>query len=60
MAWGLSVLNTPSLSVAFAGVYVKPGRDRDALAALLLKEGYLPVWIDSHLLDLYYNGFCNR
>ena len=42
-----------------AGIYVKPGRDRDALAAMLEKEGYVPVWLEPQLLDLYYNGFCN-
>jgi hypothetical protein len=38
---------------------VKPGRDRDTLAAMLQKEGYVPVWLEPQLLDLYYNGFCN-
>jgi hypothetical protein len=46
-------------TVLHAGIYVKPGRDRDALAAMLKREGYLPVWLESGLLDLYYNGFCN-
>jgi hypothetical protein len=41
------------------GIYVKPGRDRDQLAAMLQREGYVPVWLEPHLLDLYYNGFCN-
>jgi trehalose 6-phosphate synthase/phosphatase len=45
--------------VPHAGIYVKRGRDRDALAAMLKREGYLPVWLESGLLDLYYNGFCN-
>jgi hypothetical protein len=39
---------------------VKPTRDRDALTAMLVREGYLPVWLESGLLDAYYNGFCNR
>jgi len=26
---------------------------------MLKREGYLPVWLESGLLDLYYNGFCN-
>jgi hypothetical protein len=38
------------------GIYVKPGKDRDTLAAMLLKEGYVPVWLEPQLLDLYYNG----
>jgi len=38
---------------------VKPGPERVALTAMLQKEGYLPVWLESGLLDLYYNGFCN-
>lgn len=38
---------------------MKPGPDRVALAAMLQREGYLPVWLESGLLDLYYNGFCN-
>jgi hypothetical protein len=38
---------------------VKPGKDRDALTAMLQKEGYVPVWLEPQLLDLYYNGFCN-
>jgi hypothetical protein len=42
------------------GIYVKPNRDRDALTAMLVREGYLPVWLESGLLDAYYNGFCNR
>jgi hypothetical protein len=26
---------------------------------MLQKEGYVPVWLEPQLLDLYYNGFCN-
>lgn len=26
---------------------------------MLQREGYVPVWLESGLLDLYYNGFCN-
>jgi len=42
-----------------SGIYVKPGKDRDTLTAMLFKEGYVPVWLEPQLLDLYYNGFCN-
>jgi len=42
------------------GIYVKPTREREALTAMLVREGYLPVWLESGLLDAYYNGFCNR
>ncbi len=41
------------------GIYVKPGKERDEVTAMLVKEGYLPVWLEAGLLDLYYNGFCN-
>lgn len=40
-------------------MYVKPGPDRDALAALLRQQGYAPVWLEPALLDPYYNGFCS-
>lgn len=55
------VCYSPSLPLTLpsVGIYVKPGRDRDALAAMLQREGYVPVWLESGLLDLYYNGFCN-
>lgn len=53
--------HTPSHTLSHPpGIYVKPTRDRDALTAMLVREGYLPVWLESGLLDAYYNGFCNR
>ena len=33
-----------------AGIWVKPGRDRDHLSELLQQEGYIPVWIDPTLV----------
>ncbi|GIL79684.1 hypothetical protein Vretifemale_8975 [Volvox reticuliferus] len=45
--------------IGWPGIYVKPSRDRDELTAILKAEGFLPVWMDTTLLDLYYNGFCN-
>ncbi|GAX74440.1 hypothetical protein CEUSTIGMA_g1889.t1 [Chlamydomonas eustigma] len=45
--------------IGWPGIWVKPGRDRDQLSMMLQEEGYIPVWIDPTLLDLYYNGFCN-
>lgn len=48
-----------AINLLLPGIYVKPGRDRDALQAILIQEGYLPVWLEGHLLDPYYNGFCN-
>jgi hypothetical protein len=56
----LPLLHPPPPTATTPGVYVKPGRDRELLAAMLRKEGYAPVWLESQLLDLYYNGFCNR
>jgi hypothetical protein len=32
------------------GIYVRPGRDRDTLTAMLQKEGYVPVWLEHELL----------
>ncbi|KIZ00019.1 alpha,alpha-trehalose-phosphate synthase (UDP-forming), partial [Monoraphidium neglectum] len=55
----MGVGNYTTLWVGWPGIYVRPGRDRDALAAMLQKEGYVPVWLEPQLLDLYYNGFCN-
>eukprot|EP00878_Enallax_costatus_P027615 GHUV01029750.1.p1 GENE.GHUV01029750.1~~GHUV01029750.1.p1 ORF type:complete len:669 (+),score=134.14 GHUV01029750.1:399-2405(+) len=55
----MGVNNYSTLWIGWPGIYVKPGRDRDALAAMLQREGYIPVWLESGLLDLYYNGFCN-
>jgi trehalose-6-phosphate synthase len=26
---------------------------------MLVREGYVPVWLEAALLDPYYNGFCN-
>ncbi|GIL52515.1 hypothetical protein Vafri_8357 [Volvox africanus] len=53
------VSNYATLWIGWPGIYVKPGRDRDELTAILKAEGFLPVWMDTTLLDLYYNGFCN-
>ncbi|GLI68117.1 hypothetical protein VaNZ11_012454 [Volvox africanus] len=53
------VSNYATLWIGWPGIYVKPGRDRDDLTAILEAEGFLPVWMDTTLLDLYYNGFCN-
>jgi len=33
-----------------AGIWVKPGRERDALTAMLVQEGCIPVWIDPTLV----------
>lgn len=52
-------LTHPCADDPVAGIWVKPGRDRDALTAQLVAEGCVPVYIDPTLLDLYYNGFCN-
>ncbi|KAG2501762.1 hypothetical protein HYH03_000262 [Edaphochlamys debaryana] len=48
-----------TLWIGWPGIWVKPGRERDDLAAILKQEGFVPVWMDHTLLDLYYNGFCN-
>lgn len=55
----MGVSSYRTLWIGWPGIYVKPGRDRDALSALLAAEGYAPVWLEAPLLDLYYNGFCN-
>jgi trehalose 6-phosphate synthase/phosphatase len=55
----MGVSSYRTLWIGWPGIYVKPGRDRDALTALLAAEGYAPVWLEAPLLDLYYNGFCN-
>lgn len=46
----MGVGNYTTLWVGWPGIYVKPGRDRDALAAMLMKEGYVPVWLEPQLL----------
>lgn len=55
----LGVTTYETIWVGWPGIWVKPGPDRDSLAAMLASEGYAPVWLDPKLLDLYYNGFCN-
>ncbi|KAF5827092.1 glycosyltransferase family 20-domain-containing protein [Dunaliella salina] len=54
---GVSTYTT--MWIGWPGIWVKPGRERDALTAMLVQEGCIPVWIDPTLLDMYYNGFCN-
>jgi hypothetical protein len=33
-------------------MWVKPGRERDELAAILKAEGFSPVWMDTTLVSL--------
>ncbi|GLC47635.1 hypothetical protein PLESTB_000009400 [Pleodorina starrii] len=53
------VSNYVTLWIGWPGIWVKQGRERDELTAILKAEGFSPVWMDHTLLDLYYNGFCN-
>lgn len=55
----MGVSNYTTIWIGWPGIYVRPGKDREALTQILNQEGYVPVWLDPQLLDLYYNGFCN-
>lgn len=35
---------------SLAGIWVKPGKDREILTAILMEEGCIPVWIDPNLV----------
>lgn len=39
-----------------AGIWVKPGREREALTAILMQEGCIPVWIDPLLVGVCVGG----
>ncbi|GAB4814718.1 hypothetical protein N2152v2_001764 [Parachlorella kessleri] len=55
----MGVGNIQTKWIGWPGVYVEPGRERDELSAALEREGYSPVYLDPHTVDLHYNGFCN-
>lgn len=50
------VTNYEAIWIGWPGMWVKPGKEREVVTGLLKEQGYVPVWIDPTLLDLYYNG----
>mmetsp|Transcript_6225 Transcript_6225/g.15802 ORF Transcript_6225/g.15802 Transcript_6225/m.15802 type:complete len:1099 (-) Transcript_6225:258-3554(-) len=56
----LGVSNFKTTWIGWPGIYVPPGPDRDSLAEALMREGYIPTFLDKSFVDLYYNGFCNQ
>ncbi len=46
----MQALAKPCFGPCHAGIWVKPGQERDSLTALLLEEGCVPVWIEPTLV----------
>ena len=44
------VSNYVTLWIGWPGIWVKAGRERDELTAMLKSEGYCPVWMDHTLV----------